>query len=660
MAFEINGGSFIWPEAVIPYLISPSFTDVQRDIVEQAIDEWNTRTIVRLIDAVNVSSYVLFEPIVGSCESPVGLQHINLQPQHVGCDIGNPFERGSVIHEIGHAFGFQHEHQRQDRAMFITYRENSLALTEHCLKIRETNFDKRFGGLLTDYDYGSIMHYPPKHYCQKVPFGEVLTPHDPAAKIGQRDELSSLDILGVNRRYGAPHYSVVFHDDRALDVGGRSTISWAGLTRWGKHSAPQGRAHWPAAIVRNPTVVVDEDRNSIIAYEHETTKTHIRMVALRADGKYHFFGRNHDSPVSDDNRSPDLAVDPSGIFVLVWVEERNGLRRVKGRGYFNNGTTRFPLRDLVSGRSGVPSNPVVGMMSHGQFVVAWAELDDGFGHTVLARRFRSDGTTASPLLTVASGLGDSAVFPRLAVGFEGDFYVAWTREGHQVFVRGFTDDSERFAAVEVSPVAVEPDPYAAVVVSSDSRKHHQPDIALVPASQLGVFRLVVVWTEEIAMPSPGILIHRDETQLGSNPYVAASGPGVADGSISQPTALSGAAAPLAAFDRPDRASIDRNDRNRIDRIESSGEIRARAFFVSGQENHPQFTVNLGTQGDQRRPRIAAFAEDGYVVTWEDDYDRNGLYQINAQRFDSRHNPAGGLQVVNQFAQGQQRQPAIGA
>ena len=149
------------------------------------------------------------------------------------------------------------------------------------------------------------------------------------------------------------------------------------------------------------------------------------------------------------------------------------------------------------------------------------------------------------------------------------------------------------------------------------------------------------------------------------PSGGASGPGVSDGSRSQPTALSRSAAPLAAFDTAGVA---------IDSTERSGQIRARVFSrILGTELVPQFTVNLGAQGDQRRPRIAALSAPywvfefigttggkGYVVTWQDDFDRNGLYQIHAQRFDDAHNATGGLRVVNQVAQGQQQTPAIGA
>lgn len=68
---------------------------------------------------------------------------------------------GTVEHELGHALGLWHEHQRPDRDNYVTvHPENSLAewaasfnaLTNEVLQLEHTKD-------LGPYDFNSVMHY---------------------------------------------------------------------------------------------------------------------------------------------------------------------------------------------------------------------------------------------------------------------------------------------------------------------------------------------------------------------------------------------------------------------------------------------------------------------------------------------------------------------
>jgi hypothetical protein len=177
-----------WPGGVVTYVIDPALPQPER--VHQAIQHWNSNTVIQLVPRTNHQNYIKFVRS-GGCSSWLGMkggkQDINLGDN---CSVGN------TIHEIGHALGMYHEQSAPDRDQYVEIRwENIEEQAKH-------NFEKatwQVAGTIGPYDYGSIMHYGRQAFSKN---GQPTIIPKIDVEIGQRRGLSNLDIQGINSLYG--------------------------------------------------------------------------------------------------------------------------------------------------------------------------------------------------------------------------------------------------------------------------------------------------------------------------------------------------------------------------------------------------------------------------------------------------------------------------
>ncbi|XP_065821828.1 bone morphogenetic protein 1-like isoform X4 [Labrus bergylta] len=189
----------VWPDGIIPYVISGNFSGSQRAIFRQAMRHWEKHTCVTFTERTTEESYIVFTYRPCGCCSYVGRRGNGPQAISIGknCD-----KFGIVVHELGHVIGFWHEHTRPDRDQHVSIiRDNIQPGQEYnFLKMEPDEVDS----LGEVYDFGSIMHYARNTFSRGIFLDTILPRYDingVRPPIGQRTRLSNGDIAQARKLY---------------------------------------------------------------------------------------------------------------------------------------------------------------------------------------------------------------------------------------------------------------------------------------------------------------------------------------------------------------------------------------------------------------------------------------------------------------------------
>lgn len=163
----------------------------------QAFSELNSRTrgcfeLRPWQEVPEDQQFIYFVPSNG-CSSQLGRSTCTYQTIQIapGCRVG------AIMHEVMHALGAMHEHQRSDRNEYVTVFTNNVNLTPAGISV---NFGIYANSLVIgDYDYNSIMHYGGTAFT-KVAGTLTIQTLDPTKQgvIGQRTTLSAGDVQTIN------------------------------------------------------------------------------------------------------------------------------------------------------------------------------------------------------------------------------------------------------------------------------------------------------------------------------------------------------------------------------------------------------------------------------------------------------------------------------
>lgn len=143
-----------WTNSRVPYVLDPDFCCTAE--LNQAIQMWAPSGLKFVPKSPSDRDYLFITnepPGSGSCGVSYGVgrmggpQKLTAKRDIAGC--GAPLT--TVLHELGHAVGFLHEHTRPDRDTFLSI-PNQFANSDQIAKVT-------FGVMLGSFDVRSIMMY---------------------------------------------------------------------------------------------------------------------------------------------------------------------------------------------------------------------------------------------------------------------------------------------------------------------------------------------------------------------------------------------------------------------------------------------------------------------------------------------------------------------
>ena len=202
-----NSGFNQWTNGNVYYTFDASVPATDQRVFLSAAGQWSTFVNVHFIPRTSQANYII---VTNNPNLSGGLSSVGMigGPQLI--QIGtNSWTEQTLVHEIGHALGLVHEHQRSDRDSYVSINTNNVASGELF------NFVLLPGSLNKGaYDFRSVMEYSRNAFSVN-PNSNTIVPLAAYTNylyvIGNSEPpLSTNDRAGVVTLYGAgPGYSSV-------------------------------------------------------------------------------------------------------------------------------------------------------------------------------------------------------------------------------------------------------------------------------------------------------------------------------------------------------------------------------------------------------------------------------------------------------------------
>jgi len=197
-----------WPNGVVYYKFDPSLKGLEANVLKamaHVTSATGGKCITFAAAPATQKNYINIKD-GGGCSSLVGMwgggvQDVNLNK--TGCI---PY-MATIAHELMHAIGFDHEHNRPDRDNYITIFLNNVIKAP---KDMSSNFNRRDKGIVykdVPFDYNSVMIYGETAFSVNVNDKSKITMQDKNKKItltnpDKKAGLSPSDVKQIKYFYG--------------------------------------------------------------------------------------------------------------------------------------------------------------------------------------------------------------------------------------------------------------------------------------------------------------------------------------------------------------------------------------------------------------------------------------------------------------------------
>ena len=183
-----------WPDLRVYYQFDGNVNSTNRQRFRDATEVWEDVTDLEFVESTGEGNYILVT------DADENSSFVGMIGGEQKLRMDNWASEGIIVHEIGHALGMKHEHQRSDRDNYVDI------LFGNIEDGKEDNFEIAATDNFGDYDFESIMHYRKDAFSKN---GNNTIEPLPAYSgfldvMGQRDGLSDEDVAGMNEFYSVP------------------------------------------------------------------------------------------------------------------------------------------------------------------------------------------------------------------------------------------------------------------------------------------------------------------------------------------------------------------------------------------------------------------------------------------------------------------------
>lgn len=204
-----KAGINLWPNAEVFYKFDSSISYSMRQSINRAIEDFSAKTPVLWTPHTNQRYYVKFVETAFESNSDVGCMYLKCNQEEQKIRIRKEAPYGTVIHEMCHALGMEHEHSRADRDDYVKcfqiVHKNGDTLQPISFP-EDVNFKRAQTPPLGMYDFESAMHYPltaPNDTTEGIKLQLKDPSHQHACTVGQRKNFSTKDLEKIDILYGS-------------------------------------------------------------------------------------------------------------------------------------------------------------------------------------------------------------------------------------------------------------------------------------------------------------------------------------------------------------------------------------------------------------------------------------------------------------------------